>query len=142
MAGAFGACFRMLSEPVVEQHAFGLESTPVVEQHAFELDAAVGVCSRMLSKLLVEQHAFELYATLGVLAAFGASFRVLSKLVVEQHAFGLALVRFLAGDGSVAWVTQHEGNLIFSISAQRHSARSRAIFHCARECCMSIPLVD
>lgn len=110
---AFGACFRILSEPVVEQHAFGLDSTPVVEQHAFELDAAVGVCSRMLSKLLV-----------------------------EQHAFGLVPVWLLARDGSVAWVTQHEGNLIFSISAQRHSARSRAIFHCAREFAMSIPLVD
>lgn len=117
-------------------------SKPVVEQHAFELDVAFGVCSRMLSVLVVEQHAFELHTTLGVSSAFGASFRVLSKLVVEQHAFGLALVWFLTGDGSEAWGAQHEGNLIFSISAQRHSARSRAIFHRAREFCMSIPLVD
>lgn len=132
----------MLLEPVVMQHASGLDSTPVVEQHAFELDAAAGVCSRMLSKLVVEQHAFKLRATLEVLSAFDASFRVLSELIVEQHAFGSALVLFLGVDGSVAWVAQHEGNLIFSISAQRHSARSRAIFHCAKELCMSIALVD
>ena len=66
VAGASGACFRMLLEPVVEQHAFELDSKPVVEQHAFELDArlevstAVGVCSRMLSELVEEQHAFGL----------------------------------------------------------------------------------
>ena len=66
VAGASGACFRMPSEPVAEQHAFELDSAPVVEQHAFELDVmlevltAFGVCSCTLSELVEEQHAFEL----------------------------------------------------------------------------------
>ena len=118
----FGACFCMLSKLVVEQHAFELQVL-----------AAFGACSCMLSKLVVEQHAFELH----VLAAFGASFGVLSKFIVE-HVFGQAFVRLFAGAGSVACVTQHEGNLILIISAQRHSALSRAILHRARECSISM----
>lgn len=147
-AGPSAACSRMFSEAVVEQHAFELDSKPVLEQHAFELVARLevagpsGACFRMRSEPVVEQHAFELDARLEVVGAFGACFRMLSTLVEEQHASGLAFVRHFAGDSSVACVTQHEGNLIFSISAQRHSARSRAILHRPRECCMSMPLVD
>ena len=66
VAGASGACFRTLSEPVAEQHAFEPDSKPVVEQHTLEPDArlevstAVDVCSRILSKLPEEQHVFGL----------------------------------------------------------------------------------
>ena len=94
-----------------------------------------------------EQHAFGLDVVLGhdrwlPVAASGASFFVLSRLAVEQHFLGLAKISSFAEDSSVAGMAQHEGNPILSISVQRHSARSRADFHWARECCITVRGVD
>ncbi len=75
-------------------------------------------------------------------AASGASFFVLSRLAVEQHFLGLANVSSFAEDSSVAGMAQHEGNPILNISVQRHSARSRADFHWAREYCIPVRGVD
>ncbi len=94
-----------------------------------------------------EQRAFELDVTLeydlgSPVVASSASSLVLSRLIVEQHFFRLVIVWSFTGDSSVACVTQQEGNPILSISVQRHSARSRAAFHCARECCIPVRGVD
>lgn len=69
--------------------------------------------------------------------ASGTSFFVLSRLTVVQHFLGLVPAWPFTGSSSVA-VTQQEGNPILIISVQRHSARSRATFHCARECCIPV----
>lgn len=85
---------------------------------------------RVEEQTVSEQHVFELDRGLPVVAS-GTIFFELSRLVVEQHFFRLALAWSFAGDNSVGRVTQQEG--ILSISVQRHYARSRAAFHCARE---------
>ncbi len=104
------------------------------EQQVFGL----GTEEQHVSVIGKEQQAFELDATLEPdqgwpVAGSGASFCIRSRLVEEQHVFGPAVVRQFIGDGIVGSMTQQEGNLIFSISAQRHSARSRAALHRARE---------
>lgn len=94
-----------------------------------------------------EQHVFELDVTpehdrgLPVVASV-TSLSTLSGLEVEWHFFGSAIAWSFTGDSSVFRVTQHEGNPILSISVQRQSVRSRAAFHCARECCIPLQGVD
>ena len=88
-----------------------------------------------------EQHALELDITpeqtcWSPVVAFGLSFVVLSRLPVQEGFFGPAIF------GSVGSVTQQEGSPILSISAQRHSARSSAAFHCAKGCSIPVQGVD
>lgn len=106
-----------------EQHVFepGVDEQPVSavgedEQHTFRLD-------------VVLEH--ERGLSMG---GSGASIFVLSRLTVERAFFALANVCSDTEDSSVACGIQQEGSPNLSISVQRHSARSRAAFHCAREC--------
>jgi len=90
------------------------------------------------------QHASGLDVMLGhdLWPLSGESFFVLLRLALEQHFFGPADVLSFAEESSVADMAQHEGNPILSISVQRHSARSRAAFHWARENCIPVRGVD
>lgn len=108
-----------------EQHVFGLGAgeQPVFavgeeEQQAFERD-------------MMLEHDRDSPAT-----DSGASFFVLSRLTAERDFIVSAIVWSDTEDSSEACVVQQEGSPKLSISAQRHSARSRAAFHCAKERCI------
>ena len=94
-----------------------------------------------------EQQAFELDMMLehdceSPVTDSGAVFFVRSRLTVEQAFFVSAIVWSDTEDSSVACVVQQEGSPKLSISVQRHSARSRAAFHCAKERCIPERGVD
>ena len=148
-------------EPVVASIAtFCVLSWLVRGQHTLELGVTLehdprgqpvadfGATFGVLSRLLEEQHALELQATLEydsreeLVVASSATFGVISRLVEEQHMSAPVVLWNFSVGGSVGCIAQQEGSLILSISLQRHSARSRAAFHRARESCISPSRAD
>lgn len=61
---------------------------------------------------------------------------------MKQHFSGLINVLLFAEESSVAGVAHHKDNPILKIFVQRHSARSRAAFHWAREKSIIVRGVD
>lgn len=144
-------CLEIESQPVFavdgeEQHSFWprleaqLFSVVGEEEHVFWPVVEAQPVSAVIED---ERHISNLDVMLEhdrgwLVGAPRTTFFVLSGLALEQLLLGTADVWSFTGDNSVGEVLQQVGNPNLSISVQRHSARSSAAFHCARERCTTL----